>query len=161
MNSFVVWFVIACNGVKPMTNKNLLSAVLAAALVVASVAPAFAQSRQRTQDNKNNWRNTAYAAGAVSVLGMIGKNGTLTTLGALGAGYSAYRYEQERKKQNQRYGSTSYRNRQAHLRKLEEERRHNKKKWKKNGHDNGRHLGWTKGKHKGWDKKAKTWHNDD
>ncbi|HEY3779864.1 MAG TPA: hypothetical protein VGL56_02180 [Fimbriimonadaceae bacterium] len=52
------------------------------------------------QHTKNTWRNAAYGAGVLGVLGLISHNGTLATLGLAGAGYSALRYEHDRKSQN-------------------------------------------------------------
>ena len=58
-----------------------------------------AQSSHR-QQTKNQWRNLAYGSGAASILGFLTHNNTIGWLGAAGAGYSAYRYEQDRKSQS-------------------------------------------------------------
>jgi hypothetical protein len=62
----------------------------------------------RRQQTKNEWRNLAYAAGAVAVLGLLKKDNTLTFAGAAGALYSLYRYEQDRKSQNQLNRTRAY-----------------------------------------------------
>ncbi len=54
----------------------------------------------RRQTTKNEWRNIAIASGAVGILGLLRNDRTLTFAGAAGALYSTYRYEQDRKSQN-------------------------------------------------------------
>src|SRR5450631_3390752 len=89
-----------------------LTTNLVAALAVggATLAPASGlasqhhysrhQAATHRQHTKNTWRNAAYGSGALGVLGLITHNGTLATLGLAGAGYSALRYEHDRKSQN-------------------------------------------------------------
>lgn len=56
---------------------------------------------ERRQQTKNEWRNIAYLSGALAVIGLLNKDDTLTFAGSAGALYSLYRYEQDRKSQNQ------------------------------------------------------------
>lgn len=74
----------------------MLGLVVALTPVTANAQSSYAH-RQKT---KNDWRNIAIGSGALGALGLLTKNGTLTTLGLAGAGYSAYRYEQDRRSQN-------------------------------------------------------------
>jgi hypothetical protein len=52
------------------------------------------------QDTKNEWRNIAYLSGAVLAYGLIKHDNTVAFAGGAGALYSLYRYEQDRKSQN-------------------------------------------------------------
>lgn len=81
---------------RPMT----LMAILAifACLALAPMA-AFAGG-STNQSDKNLWRNLAIGSGVVAGYGLLHHNTTTTVLGAAGAGYSAYRYEQDRKAQS-------------------------------------------------------------
>ena len=76
----------------------VMVAAMAAALLLPGMALASASSRQK---NKNVWRNLAIGSGAVAAYGLTHHNGTLTTLGVAGTGYSAYRYEKDRKRQSE------------------------------------------------------------
>jgi hypothetical protein len=62
----------------------------------------------RRQRTKNEWRNLAIASGAVAILGLLQKDQTLFFAGTAGALYSAYRYEQDRKSQNQLNRARAY-----------------------------------------------------
>lgn len=80
--------------------------VLASTVAAPSVASAqswrdLERALDRRQSKKNEWRNIAIASGAVGILGLIQKDNTLFFAGTAGALYSAYRYEQDRKSQNQ------------------------------------------------------------
>lgn len=55
----------------------------------------------RRQDMKNEWRNIAVGAGLVGVLGLLNRDNRLVFAGGAGALYSIYRYEQDRRSQNQ------------------------------------------------------------
>lgn len=55
----------------------------------------------RRQRMKNEWRNIGYVAGGVALLGLLKNDSRLVFAGAAGALYSAYRYEQDRKSQNE------------------------------------------------------------
>jgi len=88
-------------------NGILTKTVAFLALGGFAIAPmtANAQSRRQTaqshrQKTKNDWRNTAYASGAVGALGVLTNHQTIGWLGLGGAGYSAWRYEQDRKSQS-------------------------------------------------------------
>jgi opacity protein-like surface antigen len=98
--------------------KGLLSkAVAFAALSSFAIAPVTvnAQSYKHRQQKKNEWRNLAYGAGALGALGFLTKNNTLGWAGLAGAGYSAWRYEQDRKAQSRMRGHTySLRRRHRH-----------------------------------------------
>lgn len=72
-------------------------AVFALTVLAPGLALASAASRQK---NKNLWRNLAIGSGVVAGYGLLHHNTTATVLGAAGAGYSAYRYEQDRKSQS-------------------------------------------------------------
>lgn len=75
-------------------------AILAVFACIA-VAPSAALAGGSTnQSNKNMWRNLAIGSGVVAGYGLLHHNNTATLLGAAGAGYSAYRYEQDRKAQS-------------------------------------------------------------
>src|SRR5207237_5166140 len=56
----------------------------------------------RRQDTKNEWRNIAIGSGALGALGALTHEKTLFFGGLAGAGYSAWRYEQDRRSQNDR-----------------------------------------------------------
>jgi len=75
-----------------------MSALLAGSLL----SPLSALGDDSRQKKKNNWRNGTIAAGALGAYGLLKGNKTATVLGAAGAAYSANRYEQERKHQDQR-----------------------------------------------------------
>jgi opacity protein-like surface antigen len=79
-------------------NHKILSFALLAVMAATVFSPAaLADSRQK---NKNTWRNLGIAGAAVAGYGLLHHNTTATVLGAAGAGYSAYRYEKERKSQD-------------------------------------------------------------
>jgi hypothetical protein len=75
-------------------------AVALVALAGFAVAPVSASAQSHRQQKKNEWRNLAYGAGAAGVLGFLTHNNTIGWLGLGGAGYSAWRYEQDRKAQS-------------------------------------------------------------
>jgi hypothetical protein len=79
---------------------NSLKLTAIAAIAVTSLT-AFAPIANADQKSKNNWRNLGVGAAAVGVYGALKGDKTLTAVGAAGAGYSAYRYEQDRKHQSQ------------------------------------------------------------
>lgn len=66
----------------------------------SSVISPMALADGSTQKTKNDWRNLATGAGAIAAYGLLKGDSAATLLGAAGAGYSAYRYEQERKAQD-------------------------------------------------------------
>ena len=70
------------------------------AAVALSPLSAFANGSS-TQNNKNQWRNLGAGAAAIAGYGLLKGNSTATLLGAAGPAYSANRYEQERKSQDQ------------------------------------------------------------
>jgi uncharacterized protein YcfJ len=78
---------------------TLGTAALFAAMALSPIA-AYADGKS-TQKNKNQWRNLGAGAAAVAGYGLLKGNSTATLLGAAGAAYSANRYEQERKSQDQ------------------------------------------------------------
>ncbi len=59
-----------------------------------------AAEMKRRQQKKNEWRNLGYAGAALGAVGLLKGNRILTIAGLGGAGYSAWRYEQDRKSQN-------------------------------------------------------------
>ncbi len=71
-------------------------------LTGALLAPMSALADGTRQKKKNGWRNGAIAGAAVAGYGLLKGNKTATLLGAAGAAYSANRYEQERKHQDER-----------------------------------------------------------
>lgn len=73
--------------------------VLCASSLLTPLSVLADSSRQK---KKNTWRNGAIVGGVVAGYGLLKGNKTATMLGAAGAAYSANRYEQERKHQNQR-----------------------------------------------------------
>ena len=82
--------------------KQITYAGYRTALFTATLAVPFAaHADDSRQKNKNTWRNGAIGAGAVGLYGLIKGNKTATLLGAAGAAYSANRYEQDRKSQDQ------------------------------------------------------------
>jgi hypothetical protein len=93
-------------------NGILTKAVAFTALAGFAVAPVTASAQSHRQQKKNEWRNLAYGSGAAGVLGFLTHNNTLGWLGVAGAGYSAYRYEQDRK--SQRRSHTYYLRRRHH-----------------------------------------------
>jgi hypothetical protein len=68
-------------------------------MIGASIlAPTAAMADQKS---KNDWRNLGTGAAAVGAYGLLNGDKTLGVIGLAGAGYSAYRYEQDRKHQSQ------------------------------------------------------------
>lgn len=80
----------------------LMAVVITSAFVCA---PMRGRSQNRASDHrqetKNNWRNIGIGSAVVGLLGIAKGDSTLTFAGAAGALYSANRYEQDRKSQNQ------------------------------------------------------------
>ena len=72
------------------------------ALAGGLAAPLTVRAAGSRQGHKNNWRNGAIAGGAIAGYGLLKGNKAATLLGAAGTAYSANRYEQERKRQDQR-----------------------------------------------------------
>ncbi len=68
-------------------------------MATAALSPAALADDASRQKNKNDWRNAASASAAVAGYGLIKGDKTATVVGAAGAGYSAYRYEKDRKSQ--------------------------------------------------------------
>lgn len=66
------------------------------------LAPLSALADNSRQKHKNNWRNGAIVGGVIAGYGLLKHNTTATVLGTAGAAYSANRYEQDRKHQDQR-----------------------------------------------------------
>jgi len=89
-----------------MINLNANITKLVALGTVASVgfAPMAANAQSNAykhrQQQKNTWRNLGYAGAAVGLLGLLKGDKVLTIAGLAGGGYSAWRYEQDRKSQN-------------------------------------------------------------
>jgi len=84
--------------------KKQLFALFGAVALLAGM-PAFVPSASAAghrQKKKNDWRNAAIGSGAVAGYGLLKGNKTAAILGAAGAAYSANRYEQERKHQDER-----------------------------------------------------------
>lgn len=86
------------------TSASLAACTLIAASVIAT-STAHAQSwrwhaASHRQETKNTWRNLAIGSGVLGVIGLLNNDGTLALLGSAGAGYSAWRYEQDRRSQN-------------------------------------------------------------
>jgi len=77
------------------TKRSMTILALVAIFAVTLLAPGAAMASH--QSNKNMWRNLAIGSGVIAGYGLVKHNSTATILGAAGAGYSAYRYEQERK----------------------------------------------------------------
>ena len=88
-----------------MNLRKLFTPLLAFTLVGAVALVPMNASAQNTpaykhrQQTKNTWRNIGYGSAALGAYGLISGNRNLTLLGAAGAGYSAYRYEHDRKSQ--------------------------------------------------------------
>src|SRR4051812_42082025 len=89
-----------------MINLNANITKLVALGTVASVgfAPMAANAQSNAykhrQQQKNTWRNLGYAGAAVGLLGLLKGDKVLTIAGLAGGGYSAWRYEQDRKSQS-------------------------------------------------------------
>jgi hypothetical protein len=86
-------------------NTNLTKLVALGTVAAVGFAPLAANAQsaaelKRRQQKKNEWRNLGYAGAAVGVLGLLKGDKILTIAGLGGAGYSAWRYEQDRKSQN-------------------------------------------------------------
>jgi hypothetical protein len=87
-------------------NIRITIAAFIAALLVGGLALApvnsYAQNSsayKHRQSTKNTWRNVGIGSAAVGVYGLVTHQNNLALLGAAGAGYSAYRYEHDRKSQ--------------------------------------------------------------
>lgn len=88
-----------------MRRTTILSALLAAAVLCASIAAPLAANAQSSashhrQKSKNTWRNVAIGSGAVGIYGLLSHNSTLAILGGAGTLYSLDRYEHDRKSQS-------------------------------------------------------------
>jgi len=84
---------------------SCLMAVVVTAGMICAPIPGISQRRQdqasqHRQQTKNEWRNIGAGSALVGLLGLVKGDTTLTFLGAAGALYSANRYEQDRKSQN-------------------------------------------------------------
>ena len=79
---------------------NTLKVTAIAAIAIASLS-SLAPMASASQKTKNDWRNLGAGAAAVGIYGALKGDKTLTGVGVAGAGYSAYRYEQDRKHQSQ------------------------------------------------------------
>ena len=116
-----------------MNLRKLFTPLLAFTLVGAVAVAPMTASAQNTpayrhrQQTKNTWRNIGYGSAALGVYGLLTHNSTLAVAGAAGAGYSAYRYEHDRKSQramkdayyarrSYRYGMTRSRHHKRHHR---------------------------------------------
>ena len=75
---------------------------------LASMAPSVVLA---DQNSKNTWRNIGIGSAAVGAYGALHGDRTTAVVGLAGAGYSAYRYEQDRKHQSQ---AASWRRRHYH-----------------------------------------------
>src|SRR5438477_4007150 len=89
-----------------MTTKRrfagLLAAIMAFAVLALPImvsAQTLSQQSDQRQKQKNQWRNIGIGAGALALFGLLKHDKALTLGGAAGAGYSAWRYEQDRKSQ--------------------------------------------------------------
>lgn len=80
------------------TTPRLISLALIAAVAIWALGPVAVQA---SQSSKNAWRNIGIGAAALGIYGAVKGNGGLAAAGLAGAGYSAYRYEQDRKHQSQ------------------------------------------------------------
>ena len=87
------------------SSKRISALALAATLGASILAPAAAMADQKS---KNDWRNLGTGAAALGALGLLKGDKTLGTIGLAGAGYSAYRYEQDRKHQSQENANRRY-----------------------------------------------------
>ena len=84
---------------------SLIGAAVMGSTILACV-PASAQSSldrasHHRQKKKNEWRNIGIGSAALGVAGFATHNNALGFAGLAGAGYSAHRYEQDRKSQSQ------------------------------------------------------------
>lgn len=87
-------------------------------MLVPSVS--MAQSRHdwnRREQTKNEWKNLGIGSAAVGLIGLLSKNNNLMWAGIAGTGYSAYRYEEDRKSQNsmRRQRAELYRHRVVYM----------------------------------------------
>ena len=97
-------------GSKAMKKYTVGMAAAFVAMTGAIAAPMIARAddSSKVQKQKNDWRNLGIGGGAVAVHGLLNHNSTETLLGAAGAAYSAKRYEDARKRQNENKRSRSY-----------------------------------------------------
>jgi uncharacterized protein YcfJ len=77
------------------------SLALLTTFAASAFAPlAFADSSSN-QNDKNNMRSLGIAGAAIAGYGLLKGNSTATLLGAAAGGYGAYKYEQDRKAQDE------------------------------------------------------------
>src|SRR5258708_38709229 len=74
--------------------------VAVASFAMAPVSASAQNTYKHRQETKNQWRNLAIGSGALGLLGLLNHDSTLAFVGTAGALYSANRYEQDRKSQN-------------------------------------------------------------
>ena len=89
----------------------LLAFTLVGAVTLTPISASAQSSYSHRQQTKNTWRNIGYGSAALGLYGLLTHQSTLAVAGAAGAGYSAYRYEQDRKSQRamrDRYSSRYY-----------------------------------------------------
>ena len=86
---------------------NLTAKIVAFAMATSAVAlPTLAHADggwQNRRQQQGTWRNLGIAGAAVGIYGLAKGDRTLAAAGLLGAGYSAYRYDQDRR--GSRYGN--------------------------------------------------------
>ena len=87
-----------------------LKQVLLSMLAIAVMSVLFVASTpvRADQNSKNTWRNIGIGSAVLGVYGATHGNGGLAAAGIAGAGYSAYRYEQDRKHQSQERRRRAY-----------------------------------------------------
>lgn len=87
-----------------MRTKAMIAAMsmtlMAGFLALPASAPAQRWLSSHRQHMKNDWRNMAYLGAGTTLIGALNHDPTLTFLGAAGTLYSANRYEQDRRSQN-------------------------------------------------------------
>ena len=91
-----------------MKSNRIFASLIASAVMGSTIlacVPANAQSHldrasHHRQKKKNEWRNIGIGSAALGVAGFATHNNALGFAGLAGAGYSAHRYEQDRKSQS-------------------------------------------------------------
>jgi uncharacterized protein YcfJ len=80
---------------------RVTSLALLTTLAASAFAPLALADSSSTQKDKNNMRSLGIAGAAVAGYGLLKGNSTATLLGAAAGGYGAYKYEQDRKAQDE------------------------------------------------------------
>ena len=130
-----------------------LKLFVAGLICATALAPSIGLAQRHRQQTKNQWRNLAIGSAALGAYGLLRHNSTIALLGAAGAGYSALRYEHDRKSQRRYQDWYGYNRRDRNY------NGYNNGGYNYNNggyayntrngrdfrhHDNGRHLGWYK-----------------